>query len=226
MASDRDQFVESKGSGRAAGYMLAAGSILSFVFMWFHPATHAHTPAKFVEAVSAIAAADRIVHGSLIALSGVLFVGFWGVANRLGLNSVFVRSGLVAYAMGMAAMAVAALTNGLVLPEYVVRYEDPSAADLETMRHVFRMSHAVNQTFAQVGMLAISGATCLWSVVMAQRSGPIRTVGIIGVLAALLPSAALVAGHLRMDVYGMLAFVLAQSVWGLGVASLLIRGRL
>jgi hypothetical protein len=50
--------------------------------------------------------------------------------------------------------------------------------------------------------------------------------GVVGGIAALLLSVAILTGKLPVDVHGVMAFVLVQTIWGGCVASLLIRGRL
>src|SRR5262245_58614823 len=93
---------------RATGVVIAAASVLSVAFMMLHPTVHARGVANFVEAVVREAFRNVLVHGALIALMAALVCGFWGLASRLGLRSLCVRGGLVAYVFGALTMTAAA----------------------------------------------------------------------------------------------------------------------
>src|SRR5947208_2877070 len=57
-------------------------------------------------------------------------------------------------------------------------------------------------------------------------SAAARAVGGLGCVAGGLPVVALLSGHLPMNVHGVLAFILAQTVWSLAVAAMLIANRI
>ena len=79
---------------------------------------------------------------------------------------------------------------------------------------------------ARLGVVALSAAVLLWSVVLAHYAGASRLVGLLGIVAAAAPPLFMFAGHLPMNVHGFGAFILTQSIWYLAVAVLLIRHRL
>ncbi len=85
---------------------------------------------------------------------------------------------------------------------------------------------ATNQICSKAGVLAMSIAVALWSLNLLSRPGGVRAVGIFGCLAGGIPAAALMLGYLHMDMHGMLAFVLTQTLWTLAVAWMLVRGRI
>lgn len=205
---------------------LAVGSVLSVALMALHPTAHTHEPAAFVAAVTAGATPNGLVHGGLIAATGTLVFGFWGLACRLGARSVAARAGLVAYAAGAGAMVAAALVSGFIVPEFVSRYDSRPAAELETMQHVLGLARAANQVCSRTGVLAASVAVVFWSAALLHRPGAPRVTGALGLAAGGLPALALLAGYLPMNVHGVLAFALAQAAWGVLAAALLIHGRL
>lgn len=215
----------TESSSRIAGSWIALASLLSVVVMAHHPTAVSRGLGGFVEEVQRGAVFNGAVHGILVALAAVLFCGFTFLASRLGMNSFAVRGGLVAYGMGLAAMTAAASLNGFILAEFVSHYHSSAAADLETMQHALRLIHAANQVCSRLGVVALSLAVVLWSASLARWPGLPRAVGILGAVAGGLPLVALLSGHLPMNVHGVLAFVVAQTVWDLAVAMLLIRNR-
>jgi hypothetical protein len=213
-------------AGRPAGVAIALASILSVAFMAHHPTVHGRGTAAFVEEVTREAGVNGFVHGSLIVLVGVLVYGFSCLASRLGLNTVCGRAGLIAYVTGAAAGVAAALADGFVLPGFVARYQSRPTDELEIMWHVLALCAGAMHVCARLWMLGLSVAIVLWSMALAHRTGLVRAVGVLGCVAGALPVVGLLAGHLRINVHGALAFVLAQAVWGLAVAALLIRNRI
>jgi hypothetical protein len=137
-----------------------------------------------------------------------------------------VRGGLVAYQMGTAALVAAALVSGFIVPELVLPYQGRPAEELEALRGVLGLARAANQVCSRMGVLATSLAMVLWSLAILARPGLSRAVGLLGCVAGAGLVVALLSGHLPMNVHGALAFVLAQTVWNLGVAVELIRNRL
>jgi hypothetical protein len=194
--------------------------------MMAHPTVHARGVADFVDAVVQGAFRNTLVHSALIALVAALLCGYWGLSSRLGMRSLVVRGGLIAYLLGALALIAAGVINGLVLPELAARFQGRPPEQLEVLRPGLALCHAVNQVCSRVGTFALSVAVVLWSVALTRRPGAARAVGVFGYLAGALPLLALLGGHLRMDVHGMLAFLLAQTAWGLAVAALLLRERL
>ena len=200
-----------------------AGLALSLVFVAHHPTVGSRKGPEFVSEVMSKAVPNGVVHGALIALIGVLVAGYSGLAFRLGLASLVVRAGLVAYVIGAVGWVAAALINGFIMPAFISGYAGCRPGDLEAIRHVLALGRDANQMSSRLAVLAMSAAVACWSVALARR-GHLTTGGLGGV-AALLLSAALLSGHLPMDLHGVMAFTLVQAIWGVSIAALLIRGR-
>jgi hypothetical protein len=217
-------------TGRPAGLVLGAGAVLMVVFMAMHPAPHAgagHDAPSLLEHLRS----DRnsVVHAVLVALMVPVLVGFTALAARLGLRRVGVLAGLVVYALGTLAGAVAALVNGFVVPRIAGLFADqPGLSADAAVQHaspVLALCHTVNTLCAQVDVIGASLAGVLWGLALAQRPGWNRAVGAIGIVCGALPLAALTAGRLPMDVHGFGGFVMLQSLWALAAASALVRAR-
>jgi hypothetical protein len=217
---------ESLPSDRVAGVAIAAGSLLSLLFMLHHPQANASETAELVDRVLHIQGENAVVHGSLIAILGVLLAGFSRLAARLGGSRFDVCLGLVAYGTGTMALIAAGLVNGFVVPEFVSRYQGYSPEALETVRHILALCRAANQVCTRVGLLAVAAGMLLWSLRLVRSLGFSRGVGVLGCVTAPALVVGLLSGRLLLDVHGLLAFLLAQSVWNLGVSAGLISKRI
>jgi hypothetical protein len=213
-------------SGRTAGILMGTTSIMTVIFMAYHPMVHAHNTEELFAGINQVAFVNRLVHGSLIALELILLVAYGCFATRLGPQSIPVRLGSCAYTAGAIALSVAALINGFVLTDFVARYEGRPKEMMEIARQVLAYGSAANQVCSKMGVLAMSTAIALWSLKLLEESAGARAVGIFGCIVGAVPAVALLLGYLPMDVHGMLAFVLSQTLWSLAVAWLLVRGRI
>jgi hypothetical protein len=200
-----------------------AASILSVCFMVYHPRVHAHGMAEFVEAVRAELLVNGVVHGSLIALLAVLAAGYSVLTTRI--DGVLARMALVSFGLGVVCGTAAASINGLIMPQFVLAAARKSSVDLESIRPILDFCHAANQVCSRIWIVAAAAAVLLWSLALLKRSGPARTVGVLGALLGLTPLAALALGYLPMDVHGVLGFIVTQTIWSVAVGVLLIRGR-
>jgi hypothetical protein len=217
---------ESLLSDRAAGVAIALGSLSSLLFMLHHPQFRGGETAEFIDQVLRIRGENAVVHGSLIAILGVLLAGFSRLAERLGGAPFDVRVGLIAYGTGTVALTAAGLVDGFIVPEFVSRYQGRPPEGLETVRHVLALCRAANQVCTRVGLVAVTAGMLLWSARLVRLPGFPRGVGAVGCVAAPALIVGLVSRRLTLDVHGMLAFLLTQSVWNLGVAAELIRKRI
>jgi hypothetical protein len=213
-------------SGRVAGALIAAASLLSVVLMAHHPSVATPNIADAVAELARQATLTRQVHGGLIVLLGVLGLGFIELSRRLGIDRRTVQGALVAYAVGSGAMIGAALISGFIVPGLGVTYVAAPAADLEPLRYVLVLCRLGNRTLAGFAVSAMSAAILLWSIELlrAPRAAPIA--GCLGVLVAVGPVALLAFGAMTLDVGGMTLVVVAQALWSLAVSVPLMRARL
>jgi hypothetical protein len=205
---------------------MGGAALLTVLLMAYHPTIRASNNEEFFAGITRIAFTNKLVHGSLIALEVVLAVAFSCLTSRLGPSSLLVRLGYFAYLTGAITLSAAALINGFVLTDFVARYAERSRETLDTAKQVLAYGTAANQVCSKAGVLAMSVAVALWSIKLLGGAGSVRGVGIFGCLTGSALAVALLLGYLHMDIHGMLAFVLAQTLWSLAVAWLLVRGRI
>src|SRR6188472_589789 len=122
--------IPANSNDKFAGILIAAASLLTVLMMAHHPVISSHDMAEAAAEIARKAFVDRFVHGTLIALICVLLFGFMEFSSRLGLTQRSVRAGLLAYAIGTAAMIGAALISGFVVADLGLNYAGANEADL------------------------------------------------------------------------------------------------
>lgn len=207
---------------RTAGLLIAGAAILMVLVMAHHPVPRVHDTEHLMQELVSDGPWSAAVHGGLIGLMGVLLVGFTGLADRLGWHRFSVRAGLLAYAVGCAAMVVAALSDGFVLPALAAQGVRDAG---QTFEASFRLLFLGLNVAARVGVLGLSLAVGLWSFELIRRARGRSLVGWLGVAASVLPLFLVVTGRLSIDFHSMLAFVVSQAAWYLALGIAMIRHR-
>jgi hypothetical protein len=209
-------------TARTAGIVLIAASLLSILLMAHHPTPGTHDSASLAAAIAAKADLSRFVHGGLITLIGIELFALGVFCSAIGSDRSAVRAGFVAYAIGAAAMMGAALISGFVVSDLADHYA--SAPDADAFAALAQLAWAGNQALAKLGVVAMSLATALWAIAFLQARRALW-VAIVGLVAGVVPVAALVLGLIRLDVTGMLLIVVAWTAWNLAAGIYLVRQR-
>jgi len=212
-----------RSDARLSAALIGSSWILSIVLMTHHPTTHGGGMAAALEEMAHEAPLAGFVHGGLVVLMVLGLCGFTGFVRILGWHRPAVRAGMIGYALGVVAMSGAALTNGFVLQGIARGYVQGSVADPESLRNILELCHQVNQVLARAGVFAFAGAVVAWSLVMLPRRGTAAGIAVAGIIIGAASSAGLLSGHLRLDVHGMGAVVLALGIWSLAVAFWMLR---
>ncbi len=209
---------------RMSALIIGGGSLLMAPVMAHHPTAHGETLSTVVDSLVSGAAFNGLVHGVLVAVIGMLAIGYAGFADGLAYPRL-ARAGRMAYFAGALALGTAGLINGFATPDLAAALAPRDAAALAAGRPVFDALWALNQAFAAAGVVAISVAILLWAITLVRQGGLGRWVGAAGALASAACLVALIGGWLTLDVHGFGLFVLVQAVWGLAVAALMLWGR-
>src|ERR1700737_4033499 len=106
----------------AAGIAIASCALVTIFAIAHHPTVTARAPAEALTQVVQVATTDRVVHGTLIAIMGVLLYGLTIFSLRRGLHRQTTVAALIAYSAGIAAVIGAALIDGFLTPAIAERY--------------------------------------------------------------------------------------------------------
>jgi hypothetical protein len=211
---------------RLIGMLLIAVSVISAFIMAHHPVATSNDIADIATELASKAWLDRVVHGSLMLLLAITLLTYVEFSWHLGLRHALVRAAIVLYAIGAAAMFGAALIDGFIVSALGERYAHADAAQLESFRLSLRLAMLGNQALANFATLAISGGYAFWSLHLLQLGGSQRWLGLTGLLLPTLPALALLTGLLHLDMLGMLAVLIAQTMWTVALGVQLIRGKI
>ena len=198
-----------------AGAALLTGAVLGFLVMLFHPTGH-----ELVQAADQAATIrrDRWVHALAIVAMGLQGLGAVGFVRRLaGVTLGLAELGAVAYALASVGGVIAALASGFMAPRLLAMGGGVPPPDL------WRFNAHCNQVAAALYVVAGSVAIGAWSFADWRGALP-RWLAGFGAVTSTLAAPLVVVGHLRLDVHGFGAVVLAQGVFWCGAGVVLWRG--
>ena len=207
---------------RFAATLLIVGTVGSLITMAFHP-----TGAEALQ--DAAAGGDnliaRAVHALALAMLPLVLTGLLQLTVRLEDSRGLAVLACVMATLGTFAVLVAAVASGLLAPDLAGDVAGAAGADRSALLQQLHLVGAINQAFAKVYVAMMGGALVLWSLAMRRAPDFSGTLSAVGLLVGVLELAGVLSGHLRLDVHGFGAVVLAQGLWMVWTAVVLGRTR-
>jgi hypothetical protein len=209
-----------------AGAILIVATALEIVSMAHHPAVHTADVGQAVRQIAAMESLSGWVHGTLLAFMLLIAYGFSEFALRRGLSRALIRAGAIAYGTGVIVMFGAAMVSGFIIGSLANLTPHSTPVDLQINAQLLTLCRVLNQTWANVGAVAMSAGIALWSVDLLRSAGWPRAIGALGLAVSIVPAFALIFGLLHLDVHGMTVVVVLQALWNVAVGAGLLRARI
>jgi len=203
---------------KKGGIALIAASLAGILTMSLHPTVRdLSAPDKLAPMALLLVAG----HARAVASMPVLFLGALALSRRLASPDRLALAALVVYGFALAAVLVAAVVDGFVVPSLAraIMTAPPPATEEWRIAHY---NGLLNQSFARVFLVASSTSIVLWSVSILRSRTLAPSVAIYGLLVGPAVIAAVVSG-LRLDPHGAGSLILAQSLWFIVEGTLLWR---
>ena len=209
--------------GRLAGISLVVAAVLEVFAMAHHPTITTPNILDAIQQITRFRQLDALVHGVLMALLLIVLYALSEFILRRDIFRPAIRAGLIAYGCGVLVMLGAGMVSGFVLPEVLGLTPHTSATDLDINLQLILLCRALNQSCANFATVALSTGIIFWSYDLLRReTGWRRALGTAGLIVGIIPAIALIIGLFRLDVQGMTAVLLLQSLWtgGIGIGFL------
>jgi len=195
---------------RMSGIALIAGSIASIITMALHPTGHQVLTPGSSKAILQLAVA---VHALALLSLPVLFAGAAGLSKYLARAGRLAFAALTFYGFATVAVMNAAVFSGFVATGVAHRILEGGSLASDPWQTLFRYTGDLNQGFALVFVVASSVAILLWSIALLRGGFAQRASALYGCFIASVTMLAVLSGHIRLNVHGFGAIILAQSVW-------------
>lgn len=194
---------------QAGALALILGALGGIAVMALHPAGVSVHDGATVHGLDL----NLIVHALAIGLAPILTFGFVAVTRSLGFDRPMPVLALVFYAFGAIAVVLAASMSGLVAPHLIEAYKGASGTEKDMIHQLLHLEFGLNQAFAKVHVAMFSAAILLFALAWSGQGMFGAVIRLVGVLVGVGILAWLGSGTLTLNVHGMGAVVLVQSIW-------------
>jgi len=201
---------------RKSAIALIAGSLGGIVTMAIHPVAHG---SMTTEQVTHLMTLSGIAHSLAMVSTLLLFLGACGLSQSIAKTDRIAFAGMVTFGFACVAVLIATAVSGFIVPNIM----ELMGRDVPTPTHQWQIVitgiFQINQAFARIYSVAASVAIVFWSVSALRNGGFGRGVAVYGCIISPLVILGIAIGHLRLDVHGMAAVMLAQAIWFILVGS-------
>lgn len=223
MTADQDNAPRSV--ARSAGLIIILSALASIAAVALDTAAQGRDPLSILQSMVNIRASHQLVHVVAMACIGGLMFGFTVLAQRLGLRRAPVLAGLIAYGAGSMLMLVATIIDGFISTDTAALFVTKSPEAVRTGYWLIQVMAGVALTdIARVAWVCQSLAAVAWSLALLRETGPMRKVGMAGVVIGALPGVAIVVAGANMTQALVVGVLLLQGMWNLGAAACLLVG--
>ena len=204
---------------KTSGILLIAGALTGVIVMALHPTAHG----LLGSAGAGLGHLNQAIHAVAIAATPVVFMGFLGLARRLGPTDL-TTAALVACGFGGVAILGAAVPSGFVATGVVSWMREADGAARESLHTLLDYTALWNQAFAKVYAAANAVGILLWSAAILATGRMARGIGFAGIAIGAAVLLGILSGHVHLDVHGFGAIMILQSGWMAAVGIAMLRG--
>lgn len=213
---------QHRSSARTAGLAIAAATILSTLFVAMDQGASGATPQEIMASMAAMRPMKSLVHTVAIASVLAYAFGYASLATRLDVRRPLVLASLTTYLIGCVAMIGATTLDGFVSGDLAAMFAGASADSVKQAYNMIAFTGVALTDMARVGWVLQAAAGIGWSLVLLGGRGLQRGVGLLGLLSGALVVGTVIVAGANMSMAAILSILVAQAVWNLAAAFLLV----
>lgn len=202
---------------KSTGLSLIIGSFLATVTMVLHPA--GGSMQRIIE-ISTLIQNTHIL--AICSLPFILF-GFYGLTNRLSDKSQLSMLALIIIAFGLFAAMLAALFNGIILPNFLEHYAENLENNTATIAPIVKYGFVVNKALDYVFIASLSCAISIYSIIIIRLKKLPQPIGYIGLFIFLFSIVGVTTNFAFTSLIGFRVYVFSIAAWILYAGIALIR---
>jgi hypothetical protein len=112
--------------------------------------------------------------------------------------------------------------DGFITPGVAQLAPGAGTPELQVTARLLTLCMLFNQALAKLGTVALSAGIAAWSADLLRGPGLARAMGVAGILVGVACAGAMLSGSLHLDVHGMMAVLVMQALWTIGVGVLML----
>ena len=165
----------------------------------------------------------RVSHIIAIISIPLVAYGFLGLTQKLESSLSNISFSFMLF--GLIAVLFAGAVNGLILMDFVERYEGASEETIASLKPIFRLISSFNHAFDFIFIGAVCLSTGLWSLVILKKKTFPNLLGWLGIMITIAALVSLIAGFVFVDLHGFRIFIFGWVIWVVGIGWNLAKSR-
>ena len=218
-----NKFLPTALDTRTAGLAIAISAVASIIFVALDEGGSGKDALSIMQSMIKVQPMHQFVHVVAMACLGGFMYGYTVLSQRLGLHRTPVLIGLVSYALGTVLMLFATVIDGFVSTDAAAMFVGGTPAAIDQGFEIINtFSGVLLPDLARVAWVFQSVAAIAWACALMRERGMPRAAGIVGLLAGALPAVVVFMVGSRMTDKVVVGILLAQAIWNVSAAAVLI----
>jgi hypothetical protein len=209
---------------RVVGALLVLCGVASVALLAGHPGEGASPAlADVLRSETAQAAADAVVHGGFVLVLSLELVGFAALAVRAGPHRTSVLAAMLFALVGSSLLAGSMVVDGLITPAVAARYAAAPVARQEAARALLVLIGAAISVLMPLGLAFLGAAVLAWGAALTPMRGAASIGGVAALVLGVVIVAATGASLQGAGMIGLIVALLGSAAWAVAAGALLLR---
>ena len=208
---------------KLVGIGLIGCGIASVVLLAAHPGGGSPVLADVLRNEAAQGLADAVVHGGFVLVMSLELVGFAALAVRAGPFRTPVLAAMLFALVGSGLLAASMVVDGLITPAVAVRYATVPAVRQEPARALLVLIGAAVSVLMPMGLAFLGAAALAWGAALSPMRGAARIVGLLALALGVVIVGASGASLQALGMIGLIVALLGSAAWATAAGILLLR---
>jgi hypothetical protein len=211
-------------SARLAGAGLIACGVATVALLAGHPGAGGSPQlADVLRNEAAQTGMDAVVHGGFVLVLSLQLVGFAVLATKAGPRRTAVLAAMLFALFGSGLLAASMVVDGLITPAVAARYAAAPAAKQEAARALLVLIGAAVSVLMPMGSAFLGAAALAWGVALTPMRGKARIGGALALALGVVIVAATGASLQAVGMIGLIVALLGSAAWAMAAGVLLLR---
>ncbi len=202
---------------KSTGISLIVGSFLTIITMLLHPS------GGDIEQLIKVSKSLQIAHSLAIFSLPFMLFGFYGLTHILSNKWRFSTLAFIIVAFGLFAAMLAALFNGLALPQFLTRYTKNITENTTVLYAIMNYGFTINKALDYVFIIGLCLAIVTYSLLIISSNKLPKWVGYFGIVVLTFLVIGLISNFTFTSLIGFRIFVFSIAGWILFCGGYLIK---
>lgn len=192
---------------KSTGLSLIVGSFLAITTMMLHPSGGS------IEHIIKISTPIQITHALAIFCLPFILFGFYGLTHKLSDKWKLSTLAFIIITFGLFAAMLAALFNGLALPNFLDKYSENIDQNILVIKPIVNYGFAINKALDYVFIVSFCSAITIYSIITIVSKRLPKWIGYFGIVILIFAIIGATTNFVFTSLMGFRIFVFSIAGW-------------